>query len=359
MSEQEFREQAGPAVKPELLESRLAVKPELDESRLAVKREAGGSHPPVKPDEASVASDSTRSHRPRGYIANYQPQPRTIALLDDVDAVLNEYRDHWPLTVRQIFYRLVGAFDFPKTEASYERLCLHMSNGRRARRIPFHAVRDDGVSVIDPGHFASADAFQEYVRSLAASYERDKMSRQPYLIEVWCEAAGMQPQLARVTEKYSIPVYSSSGFDSTTAKYGLAQRICEGYKPAVILHLGDLDPSGLTIFNAAAEDVRAFVLTDRLTKAVDVEFERVALIPAQVERLGLVKNAVKASSHSARWPYDYSCQLEALAPNQLASLLEAAIRRRLDADLLEEDVAAERLERRQLRYALPAPSGRS
>ena len=302
--------------------------------------------------------ESGRSHRPRGYLDNYPPQPKTIALLDDVEAVLQEYREHWPLTVRQVFYRLIGAFGYPKTEASYERLCVHMSNGRRARRIPFDAVRDDGVSVIDPGRFADADAFQEYVRGLAASYGRDKMSRQPYLIEVWCEAAGMQPQLAWVTEKYSIPVYSSSGFDSTTAKYGLAQRICEGYKPAIILHLGDLEPSGLTIFNAAAEDVRAFVLADRLTESGDVEFERVALIPGQVERLGLVKNAVKGSSHSARWPCDYSGQLEALAPNQVASLLEAAIRRRLDDVLLEQDVEAERLERRQLCYSPQAPSGR-
>jgi len=43
-----------------------------------------------------------------------------LALLDQVQAVLDEYQDHLPLTNRQVFYRLVGAFDYPKTESAYE-----------------------------------------------------------------------------------------------------------------------------------------------------------------------------------------------------------------------------------------------
>jgi hypothetical protein len=50
-----------------------------------------------------------RTHtRPRGF-ADWSPRPDTMALLDTVRSVLDEYADYLPLTVRQIFYRLVGA----------------------------------------------------------------------------------------------------------------------------------------------------------------------------------------------------------------------------------------------------------
>jgi len=57
--------------------------------------------------------------RVRG-LAPWNPQRKTLALLDQVQAVLDEYQDHLPLTNRQVFYRLVGAFDYPKTESAYE-----------------------------------------------------------------------------------------------------------------------------------------------------------------------------------------------------------------------------------------------
>ena len=42
---------------------------------------------------------------------------------------------------------------------------------------------------------------------------------------VWCEAAGMVPQLAAVAEPYSVHVFSGSGFDSLTTKKRLADRV--------------------------------------------------------------------------------------------------------------------------------------
>ena len=61
--------------------------------------------------------------RVRGYIEDYKPHRKTLELLKAVAAVLDEYIDYWALTVRQIFYRLVGAHDYPKTEADYKKLC--------------------------------------------------------------------------------------------------------------------------------------------------------------------------------------------------------------------------------------------
>ena len=297
----------------------------------------------------------TRS-RPRGYIDNYRPQAQTRALLADVDGVLDEYSDHWPLCARQIFYRLLGP-RYAKTDAFYARLCEHVASARRGRWIPFDAIRDDGISTLSPEHFADEEEFYATVNAMARDYKRDKLAHQHCHVEVWCEAAGMIPQLARVAGSYSVPVYSCSGFDSLSAKYQLARRICDIGKPAVILHLGDFDPDGESIFTSIAEDVRAFVLEDRPWATVEVEFRRLALTEVQVGAYDLPTAPPKASSsRTKRWGDKQTCQLEALPPDVLALILKAEIELVLDMDQLAEDRLLEQVERRQIAYALPAPS---
>src|SRR5215471_11200795 len=69
--------------------------------------------------------------RVRGF-APGTPQKETLALIARVNAVLHEYADHLPLTIRQIFYRLVGAHGYDKTERAYKRLGEHLNRARRA-----------------------------------------------------------------------------------------------------------------------------------------------------------------------------------------------------------------------------------
>ena len=50
------------------------------------------------------------------------PQAKTEALIAAVQTILEEYRVYGPMTVRQIFYRLVGTIAYPKTEQAYKSL---------------------------------------------------------------------------------------------------------------------------------------------------------------------------------------------------------------------------------------------
>ncbi len=295
-----------------------------------------------------MGSVTTRRSRPRGYIIAYNPRPDTLRLLQAVESVLDEYREHWPLTVRQVFYRLVGAHGFDKTETAYKGLCHHLANARRGGAIPFDAIRDDGVMTMKLERYADADDFLIEQRDRARRYRRDLMAAQPLHIEVWCEAAGMIQQLAAVAHRYSVPVYSSSGFDSLTAKKRMADRICAIGKPAVILHLGDHDPSGASIFESVAADVEAFVAADRPHGLVSVRFERVALTSEQVARYGLPTAPAKATdSRSKAWAGE-TCQLEALSPSQIARILDDAILLLLDTDKLADSEVAEERERENL-----------
>src|SRR5262245_66542831 len=107
--------------------------------------------------------------RVRGF-APWSPEQATLALLDQVRGVLDEYADHLPLTIRQIFYRLVGAHDYEKTERAYQRLVEHLNRARRARIISMDVIRDDGGVISEPDNWESAEQFIATIRAMAKSF---------------------------------------------------------------------------------------------------------------------------------------------------------------------------------------------
>ncbi len=300
--------------------------------------------------------------RAKGYKPYRQMPAKTWGLLGQVQAILREYRAELPLTARQIFYRLVGAYGYPKTERAYGRLANHLVNFRRARLIDFEDIRDDGASVMRVAHYSGEEAFYATVRSMGERYERDKLANQAKDIRVYCESAGMMPQLQRKAGLFSIPVYSCSGFDSLTAKHELAADVARAHtyrgKPTVILHLGDHDPSGETIFDAISADVHAFLEVDIPHKPPEdvAIFERVALTPEQIGRYDLPTDPAKESSHSVGWGNRRACQLEALQPDVLAEVLTDAIAVHLDPDALWQAEELEAAERRNIAKTLSAPT---
>jgi len=301
----------------------------------------------------------TKRTRAKGY-ADWRPQDKTLVLVGAVRAILEEYQAHLPLTIRQVFYRLVGVYGYPKDENAYERLCNALNRARRSGYIRFKDLRDDGISVMQPSHYSGVEDFYGYLDHLGSNYERDKLADQPVDMRVLCEAAGMMPQLSRVCERYWVPVYSCSGFDSLTAKYELAKACAQTYdwrgRPTVILHLGDLDPSGVSIYESMREDVLAFVAGDvpRLDADEVAMFDRIALTRRQVEYYDLTTYAPKPSDlRSRRWVGE-TCQLEALPPDVLARLLTSAIEANLDQETLARAREAEAQERRQISRALPS-----
>jgi len=94
----------------------------------------------------------TKRARPRGFVP-YDPRPNALVLIDATRGVLDEYRDHLPLTLRQVFYRAVSASVIGKTESDYARLCEVLGRARRGHLLPMDAFRDDGFRCDDPPAF--------------------------------------------------------------------------------------------------------------------------------------------------------------------------------------------------------------
>jgi hypothetical protein len=68
----------------------------------------------------------------------------------------------------------------------------------------------------------------------------------------------MVPQLARVAHPFGVTVMSGGGFDSTTDRHKFAAALSEHDRPTEVVHIGDHDPSGVSMFLAFLEDVEAF-----------------------------------------------------------------------------------------------------
>jgi hypothetical protein len=279
--------------------------------------------------------------RVRGFVP-WSPHADTRALLDQVRAVFEEYRDYLPLTIRQIFYRLVGKFEYAKTEQAYERLCEHLNRARRARLIPMSAIRDDGGTVINPFFYGSATQFLDTCRARAKYLRLDRTAGQKTRLVVNCEAAGMAPQLERVAGPYGITVMSSGGFESTTDRYKFAEGLVDQDRPTEVLDLGDHDASGVHKYYAFCEDVAAFTRD----LGGEVTFTRLAVTPAQIRRYRLPTAPPKPTDKRAF--NGRTCQAEALAPDDLADILRIAIEERIDRAVYERVLRRERRVQREL-----------
>jgi hypothetical protein len=130
----------------------------------------------------------------------------------------------------------------------------------------------------------------------------------------------MRPQLQRVAEPFGAHVVAGGGYDSVSDKQAFAQLVRRLESPVRVLHVGDLDWHGESIFDVLAQDVQAF------DGYHNVDFVRLAVTEQQVTELGLVSS----------FEDELVVQAEAIPPDVLASILSTAIRAELDLDLMAE-----------------------
>jgi hypothetical protein len=290
----------------------------------------------------------------RGFIDNWRPQQKTLRRMAQVLEILSEYEQQLPLTIRQIFYRLVARYEYEKTINAYSNLSQMLTTARRARwetnegMLLFEAIRDDSFTAETASFFKDEAEFWQAVRNTAKRLRLDRMIGQERRLALWCESAGMIPQMRRLADPYGITVYNSGGFDKVTGKYEVAKAFSFTAlkQPITVLHIGDHDPSGIHIFETLSDDVIAFAQTlaeENDFDAPDIEFVRVAVIPEQAHDLALPTALPNANDqrrfdefvvrHSSLFGPEYldndpdeSWQAEALDPATLAQIVNDAIK---------------------------------
>ena len=269
--------------------------------------------------------------RPIGF-QPWSPTPAVEAIINQVQNVLGQYAVYGPMTVRQIFYRLVATVAFPKTEQDYKRLAEYLVRARRAKYIRFDQIRDDGDTELKPDGYQSLGHVMETIEWIANEYTLRPDVLQPVHQIVMVEAAGMAPMVGLAAHPYGADVLSAGGFNGVTGKHALAQSIIRTWRDAgrttTILHIGDHDPSGVHVFSNLEADVTEFV-RDYGFPDTCVDFRRIAITPHQVTSLNIPTAPAKATDARSfpgigRDP-TATAQAEAIDPATLAQIIEAAL----------------------------------
>lgn len=273
-------------------------------------------------------------------------QQATLTVIIQADAIVDEYMAQgFNLTLRQLYYQFVARGWLDNTERNYDRLGNIVSNARLAGYIDWNAIEDRTREPVVNPHW---DTPEEILESAAASYAIDVRNDQPYHIEVWIEKDALIDVVNRVCKNLDVVRFSCRGYVSQSAMWRASQRLDEQTqdRKAVILHLGDHDPSGMDM----TRDI-----DDRLnyTFGSRVEVHRIALTMDQVREVNPPPNPTKltdsrAAGYIAEFGYE-SWELDALDPRYLIDLIQTHIDDLTDFDLLSARQDQQTEERRKLR----------
>jgi hypothetical protein len=244
--------------------------------------------------------------------------------------------DH-PMTVRQVFYRMVSRGAIAKTENEYNntvsRLLVKM---RRAGEIPFHWISDNTRWMRKPRTFSS---LEDALRLTRQTYRRSLWDNQDVYVEVWTEKDALAGVLLDVTREWDVPLMVSRGFSSITYLHSAAENIAEQDKPTFIYYFGDHDPSGVVVDRKIEQGLREFA------PDAEIEFERVAVRPEQIVEWGLPTRPTKKTDSRSKSFEGESVEVDAIEPACLRQIVRECIERHVDRQALGVLKAAERSER--------------
>ena len=241
------------------------------------------------------------------------------------------------VTLRQLFYRLVAAELLPNTQNAYKGLSKKTAAARRAGAFPDLIDRTRVIY-----RHAAWDSPEDARQALREQYRRDRTEGQEYTVYVGVEKAGMVAQLEQWFGDLGLPILALGGYSSQTYAKDVSKDAAAQGRPTVLLYAGDFDPSGEDIPRDFRERSGCFDIV-----------RRVALTPEQVRDYALPPQPGKstdsrAGGFVAKHGRLVQVELDALPPETLRELYEAAVAEYWDMSAYWASMAREAAERSTL-----------
>jgi len=272
--------------------------------------------------------------------------------LDLIAAMYDAAEAAQPITGRGVGYKLFTAGLIPSMATSeMAKVYRLLRIAREQGIIPWEWIVDETRSLERTSTWSNP---AQYAECVARSYRRDFWNQQPRRVEVWSEKGTVRGVLAPVLDDYAVGFRVMHGFTSATAVYDVVQN-CDD-KGLVVLYVGDFDPSGLFM---SEED-----LPTRLFEygaGEDVTLRRIALTRNQVAGLPSFPATDKRKDPRYKWfvaKHGNRCwELDAMDPNDLRDVVEAAIRGLIEPTAWARCEAVNRAEQESLRHVLDSWKG--
>lgn len=275
-------------------------------------------------------------------------QKPTLKIIDQANEIITEYTEAgYTLTLRQLYYRFVAKNLLPNRDSSYDRLGSIINRARLAGLIDWLAIEDRTRFL---RRLDSWERPRDIIDDVAGWYHRDWWRNQYYYVEVWIEKDALVGVIQSVCQEYDVPYFSCRGYASQSEIWRAGRRIKNvlnhDHSEAVILHLGDHDPSGIDMTADIENRLRMF------TRSSLVHIERIALNMPQIREYDPPPNPTKLTDKRSPKYIDefgeYCWELDALEPTTIVQLIEENIVTYLDEPLFEEQKEQEERERQQI-----------
>ena len=294
----------------------------------------------------------TTTYRPR---PTKRPRRTKDEIMNIKFAIYDLLKAEHPMTVRQVFYRLVSAGVVDKTEAQYKSTVCRLLTEMRLQHsedevelllssspsptIPYGWIADNTRWMRKPVTFSGTDAA---LKRTAELYRRNLWDDADAYVEVWLEKEALLGVLISETVEYDVPLMVTRGYPSLSFVAEAAKVIGNKDKPAYLYYFGDRDPSGDDIPRHIEERLA------ELAPWAEIHFEKIAVTTEQIETLGLPTRPTKKSDTRSKTFVGESVEVDAIPPSTLREMVRDCIEHHVDHQRLAVLQEVERSERELL-----------
>ena len=356
------RKKLDPAVlgmSPEFAEQcrRMAGIPQsvIDAYHKHVQENRGGDEDMMTTEGLLKFAQQQRYAGLNGNAGSYRPSPtktgrRTKADMQAIrDVIYRVVRQYEPMTVRQVFYQLVTRGVIDKSEAEYKgTVCRLLVEMRREGIIPYGWIADNTRWMRKPDTHSSLASM---LNSCQRSYRRALWHDQDTYVEVWLEKEALAGVLVDVTAEWDVPLMVTRGYPSVSFLHSAGEQIANIDCPSYIYYFGDRDPSGVDIDRFVEREIR------RHAPDCDLTFERIAVLPDQIDEYGLQTRPTKKTDSRAKAFEGESVEVDAIDPDTLRELCRNCITQHIDSGRLQRTRDVEEAERDTLATMIAGMEG--
>lgn len=259
---------------------------------------------------------------------------KTATLIRTAGVILEEQH---PMTIRQLFYRLVSVGAVQNTPKDYHVVIRLMTKARMDERIDFDYIVDRSRPEYKSTVWEDTAAFTE---SVMRGYRRDYWNNQPRHVEVWVEKDAIIGSIEPITSELGVIIRVGRGYVSTTKVHDIAEYFHTIRKPITVFYLGDHDPSG--------KNIEVDLYQRLIDSCCFFEFERLAIFGEDIKSFNLPPLRIKdTDTRASKFKDEHGSQcveLDALPPDELRSRLQTAIVQLIDIVQWNRDISVEKAE---------------
>jgi len=255
-------------------------------------------------------------------------------LIPEIIESLNELEDYWPLTLRQLYYRLVSKLIIPNNLNSYNALSKVMVKLRRFNIVSWEVIEDRTRRVSGKRGYASTSEYSRAILEDFERYDRCLVQNQVNYVEIFVEKDALASIFEDVAWPYCVRVVTVKGQSSATYVHNYsvrAHRAKDKGQWPVILYFGDLDPTGARIPVAFERN-----LNEHHNLTIDLRVSALTLDQVKSYNLPHSIDAIKTKDPNYKWYKrkfgDIAVELDAIHPRDLKILIENELSKVLDVE---------------------------